>query len=477
MIREVTLPEISENVDSGDVVQVLVSEGDRVENEQGIVELETEKAAFEVPSPAAGTVSEIAVKAGDTVQVGQLLLKLETEEGEAAEAEEAGAAEEGKEGKKAEKPKEREEAAAGAEEGEGPPGEERPEGDERATREERSEKTEAEDRPKAEERPQPSPRDEREETGAPVPASPAVRRLARELGVDIRSVEGSGPGGRISREDVKAFAKQALSGAGEAAGATGGPPARGPAERELPDFSRWGTTRREPMTKVRSITADNTVYAWNAVPHVTHFDRADVTEVERFRNRYGKVVEKEGGKLTLTAVLLKVVAEALRAFPRFNASLDNRAREIVYKEYVNIGVAVDTDRGLLVPVIRDVDRKDLTRLSVELGEIAGKARGRRIRPDDLEGGNFTISNLGGIGGTGFTPIIYSPQVAVLGVARARQEPVYDGGEFHPRLILPLSVTYDHRVIDGADGARFMRWIVAALENPLVLFLKGGEQHE
>jgi pyruvate dehydrogenase E2 component (dihydrolipoamide acetyltransferase) len=235
-----------------------------------------------------------------------------------------------------------------------------------------------------------------------------------------------------------------------------------------PDFGRWGNIEREEMSKVRSITAKNMSAAWSAIPHVTQFDKADITELERFRKKYSRIVEDAGGKLTVTAVLLKVIAAALEHFPRFNASIDVGKNEIIYKKYYHIGMAVDTDRGLLVPVIRDVNKKSIVELAVELTELAEKARRKQIRPDDLEGGTFTISNQGSIGGTDFTPIIYWPQVAILGVSKASTLPAYIDGELKPRKILPLSLSYDHRVNDGADAARFLSWVVEALEHPLLL---------
>lgn len=296
---------------------------------------------------------------------------------------------------------------------------------------------------------------------AAAPAAPSVRRLARELGVDIAQVRGTGERGRISVEDIKSHAKALLSGGGLAAPAAA-----------LPDFTRWGAVRREPMSKVRRITAQAMTQAWLAAPRVTQYDKADVTDLEAFRKRHARRVEAAGGKLTMTAILLKVAAGALRAFPQFNASLDPAQEEIVFKEYVHVGVAVDTDRGLLVPVVRDVERKNITRLASELADLAERARTKRITPDEMEGGTFTISNLGGIGGTAFSPIVYWPQVAILGVSRSEMQPVWRDGQFVPRLVLPLSLSYDHRLIDGADAARFLRWICEALEEPLILALEG-----
>ena len=278
--------------------------------------------------------------------------------------------------------------------------------------------------------------------------------------MDIGSVPGNGPQGRISREDVKAYTKQRMQ--------QPGPSTRG---YELPDFSQWGTTRREPMSQVRRITAENTVQSWTTVPHVTQFDEIDVTAVEEFRHSYQKLADKHGAKLTITSVLTKIAAEALGRFPRFNASLDIEEHEIIYKDYIHISVAVDTDRGLLVPVIRDVDTKGIIQIAAELGDLAERARSKKIKPEELSGGNFSISNLGGIGGTHFTPVIFPPQVAILGVGRAATKPIYRDGALEPRLIAPVALSYDHRLIDGADGARFIRFITQALETPMAIFLE------
>ncbi|HXH08062.1 MAG TPA: 2-oxo acid dehydrogenase subunit E2, partial [Vicinamibacterales bacterium] len=285
--------------------------------------------------------------------------------------------------------------------------------------------------------------------------APSVRRLARELGVDIRQVTGTGPGGRISEADVKAFVR-----------ARAGRPT---AAALLPDLARWGPVERRPMSGIRRATAEHLAAAWTA-PHVTQHDRADITELERLRRQYAPRAEQAGGKLTLTAIALKVAAEALRRYPQFGAALDLEREEIVYRRYIHIGVAVDTEHGLLVPVIRDVDRKSIIELSVELAAAAEKARARKLSREEMQGGCFSITNLGGIGGTAFTPIINAPESAILGISRASTEPVYRDGAFEPRLLLPLSLSYDHRLIDGADAARFLRWICEAFEQPLLLAL-------
>jgi pyruvate dehydrogenase E2 component (dihydrolipoamide acetyltransferase) len=315
-----------------------------------------------------------------------------------------------------------------------------------------------------------------------MPASPAVRRFARELGVDITAVRGSGPHGRVSREDVQAHVKQTLSGAGARAGAGAAAPpsggaAAGPAGAEppLPDFSRWGAVEREPFTAIRRVTAQGTVHSWQAIPHVTHNDKADITELEEFRRQYKRKAEEQGVKLTLTAMLVKTAAAALQRYPKINASIDTGRQEIVYKKYVHIGVAVDTPRGLLMPVIRDVPGKDILSIAGEIGELADKAKQGRLSPEEMEGGSFAISNLGGIGGTSFTPIVYWPQSAILGVSGATTEPVWQEGQWVPRLQLPLSLSYDHRLIDGADAARFLRWIADALHYPMLIQLE-GEAH-
>ncbi len=451
MIVEIRLPEISENVDTGDVVKVLVSAGDTVAVDQSLIELETEKAVFEVPSTAAGVVSEIAVEAGDTIKVGDVIARIET----AAVAGEA------------KKP------ADAAPEEKAP-----------------ASKSQPAPRPSPPRPPAPAPTpvveedgasdDEgsevlrdvvvavAEEQGAPVPASPTVRRLARELGVDIRRVKGAGPGGRISSDDVHAYAKSIITAAARGGAQAAAP---GPA-RPLPDFARFGEFERTPMSKVRSITAQSLAGAWSTVPHVTHHEEADITTLEAARKRFSARVEEAGGKLTMTSILVRVCASALRRFPDFNASVDSARGEIVHKKYVNIGIAVDTERGLLVPVVRDADHKNMTALSVEVTQLADKARSKRIMPDEMEGGNFTISNLGGIGGVAFTPIVNWPEVAILGVSRASMKPVHSDGGFEPRLMLPLSLSYDHRLIDGAAAARFLRWVCEALENPILISLEG-----
>jgi pyruvate dehydrogenase E2 component (dihydrolipoamide acetyltransferase) len=440
MIEEIRLPEISENVETGDVTKVLVSAGDSVEVDQPLVELETEKAVFEVPSTVAGTVTEVMVNEGDTVKVGQTLVKIDTGATAAESTAEKPPAAEPAE------PAEKVDVAA-------------------APEEEQSTEPQPKTEPAAS-APEPVPAATKKDAPPPA-AAPSVRRLARELGIDIYQVKGSGKGGKISADDVKLHAKSVITSVASGAGA-----AAAPAARPLPDFSKFGEIERKPMSKVRRLTADNLSASWATVPQVTQFDKADVTDIEAMRRRHAQRAKDAGGKLTMTAILLKACAGALKQFPDFNASVDMSAKEIVYKKYVNIGVAVDTERGLLVPVIRDVDCKNIIELSVELTQISEKARSKKIMPSDLEGGNFTISNLGGIGGTYFSPIVYAPEVAILGVSRSEMRPKRMGGKFSPRLMMPLSLSYDHRVIDGAQAARFTRWVAEALEDPVLLALEG-----
>ncbi|HEX7022495.1 MAG TPA: 2-oxo acid dehydrogenase subunit E2 [Trueperaceae bacterium] len=423
MATDFKLPEVGEGIESGTVVGVLVSVGDAIEKDQPVIELETDKAVVEVPSSVAGVVKDIGVKEGEEARVGQVILRVE--EAGAAQAPERHAPETA------------------------PSQEDRPQQAPQET-------------PRAE-APTPQPT-EPGPGGRLVPAAPSVRRLARELGVDIGRVQGTGILGRISAADVRRYAE------GEVAPT---PPAALP-RVELPDFSRWGETRREPMSGIRKATVRSMSSAWATVPMVTHFDRADVTELERLRKRYGPMAEAQGAKLTPTAIILKVVAGALRKFPDFNASIDTSTNEIIYKDYVNVGVAVDTERGLLVPVVKNADRKNMVELARDLGVLAAKARDRKLGPDDMAGGNFSVSNLGGIGGTGFTPIVNPPDVAILGVSRSSTEPVWnkETANFEPRLMMPLALTYDHRLIDGAAAARFLRWVCQALEDPFLLAFEG-----
>ncbi|MFQ5912806.1 MAG: 2-oxo acid dehydrogenase subunit E2 [Nitrospinota bacterium] len=446
MATEFRLPTLGENIESGDIVRVLVSAGDRIEKDQTVLELETDKAAIEVPSPFSGIVQEVHVKADEEAKVGQLILTVEADAEEDKAAPKAAAA-------KVEDPEAQAEAEA--------PGAEAPEAAHEAGDADAPEGVQ--EKPAAAEKPDKPPSGEEE--GVIAPATPAVRRLAREIGVDIRRVSGSGSGGRISMGDVKAYAREALQRVdGRAAAPAVGEP--------LPDFQKWGPAERKPMTNVRRKTAEHVARAWSVVPHVTQCDKADITELEQLRKRYAGKAEAAGGKLTVTAIVLKAAASALKVFPQFNASVDVARNEIVYKSYYHLGVAVDTERGLLVPVIRDVDQKNIIELSAELTQAAQRAREAKTTLEEMQGGTFTITNLGGIGGTYFTPIVNFPQVAILGISRSSLEAVHKDGQFAPRSMLPLSLSYDHRLIDGADAARFLRWLAEALEHLFLIALEG-----
>jgi pyruvate dehydrogenase E2 component (dihydrolipoyllysine-residue acetyltransferase) len=447
---EFKLPELGENIHQGDLVRLMVSPGAQISAGQPVMELETDKAVVEVPSSVTGTIKKVLVKQGEKIKVGQVIFTLE-----------AGAT-------TTEKPQQ-------------------PSRTDQSHVEEarRTFQAAIQSEGKSEEQALPPeqprvpavhtftmPLDLNRSAGVehrdPVPAAPHVRRLARELGVDIHNVPGAGPGGRISEDDVKAYAKSLLASA--AGGASFTPThLRQP---KLPDFSKWGKIERVSMRGVRRKTAEHMWEAWTAIPHVTQNDKADITELEQLRARFAPKAAEAGGKMTVTAIALKVCASALKIFPQFNASIDMESEEIVYKQYINIGVAVDTDRGLLVPVIREVDKKNIVELAAELTQLSKKAREKKLSPNDMEGGTFTITNLGGIGGTGFSPIVNYPEVAILGLSRSSMEPVWMNGKFEPRMVLPVSLSYDHRLIDGADAARFLRWIAEAFEQPFLLSVQG-----
>ncbi len=425
MVKEITLPEISENVQSGTVVTVHISEGDSIEKDDPLFEIETEKAAVDVPSEEAGTVKEVRISEGEEINVGDVICTIETE----ADAEEP----EEKSGKKKKTSEDKEEKEAGKDS---------------AEKKDQDEIEEEEQQEKGEEK------NLRKMSKAP--AAPSTRRLARELGIDITRIEGSGPGGRISDDDVKRYVKQHKDSRSSLAGQ----------ETELPDFSKWGPVHYAEQNQVRRITAQTMTKAAAAIPHVHQFDEADISGVERFIAENETYVEKSGGKLTLTAVLLKICARALKSHPRFNSSYDGANNRVVIKDYIHIGLAVDTDRGLLVPVIKNADRKGIFDIALEIADTAERTRNKKIKPDEMEGGTFSVSNLGSIGGTNFTPIIYPPQAAILGMSRAVMKQIYTGEGFEARKMLPLVLAYDHRIVDGADGARFLRWIADALESPL-----------
>jgi pyruvate dehydrogenase E2 component (dihydrolipoamide acetyltransferase) len=467
MTHEIRIPEVSEGVVEGTVVDIAVAIGDDVEEDQTLLELETDKAVIAIPSPVAGKITEIKVSQGDSVPVGAVIMMVESAGEKPSEAEIADReADERPEPAPAEEP-ELEPALEPAPAEEPEPGDVSVRKSETAANPE-APATAAQDVSREDVDLSPVRRGDRV-----APAAPSVRRMARDLGVDIYQVQGTGPGGRISQTDVRSFVRdtmQRITGGGPAPVVHGEFPGLH-AQRPLPDFSRWGRVTRESLTRVRELTADAMSYAWSTIPMVTQYDHARVTEIEKFRQEFNRTAISEN-RLTMTAILVKICAAALREFPRFNSSLDLASKELVLKDYVHIGVAVDTPGGLLVPVLRDADDKGVERLAVELNTLAEKTRERKITPADMEGGTFTISNLGGIGGTSFTPIVYAPQVAILGVSTADIHPFWNGRKFVPEQVMPLSLTYDHRVIDGADGARFLRWICKALENPLQLVMKG-----
>ena len=460
-MTDFNLPELGENISAGDVLRVLVKPGDTIAKDQPVLELETDKATIEVPSSVAGQVKDVRVKAGDKVKVGQAILSVE----DGGKADEQSAPRKEAPPAKAAGPETKEQAAGANTAQKVPAGdglEQHVEGAKKDTAGDKAGVTsKVVDISRGARAPEPPPTQPSSDF-PPAPAAPSVRRTARELGVDVNEVAGSGDGGRISVEDVKAHVKRLVSDGG-----------RGAASPEpLPDFTRWGEVERQPIRAVRRKTAEHLSAAWATIPHVTQCDLADITALEESRSKHAKQVEAAGGNLTVTAIAVKIVAAALKAFPQFNASIDLAAGEIVTKKYVNVGVAVDTDRGLLVPVIRDADKKNITQISVELSQLSEKARARKIALEEMQGGCFSISNLGGIGGTYFTPIVNAPEVAILGIARASVQPKFENGQFVPRTMLPLSLSYDHRAIDGADGIRFLRWVASAFEEPFVIALNG-----
>ncbi len=439
----VTLPDVGDNIAQGTVVSVLVAVGDSVTEGQPVLELETDKAVVEVPSSAAGTVQSLAVTVGQSVPIGATLLTLSS--GSSASSQPS-------------QPQPQSQSPV-------PPS---------VPQQASSQPAPATSAPassaSAQSAATPTAPLKSTDGRVLVHAAPSVRRQARELGLDLTQLQGSGIAGRISAEDLKAAVSQLQhqnQPQDQAQQAAPAPLATAP----LPNFEKWGSVRREDMSGIRKATV-RSMGASTAIPMVTHFDKADVTHMEEARKKFGPRVEQAGGKLTMTHIIMKVVAGALRKFPKFGASLDLAKQQVVYKEYVNLGVAVDTPQGLLVPVLKDADRLSITEMVLELNELAQKARDRKLKPDEMQGATFTISNLGGIGGYAFTPIVNAPEVAILGVSRGGIEPVWnkEKGEFEPRNMLPLTLSYDHRLIDGADAARFMRYICEALEDPFLISL-------
>jgi len=430
-MKEVLVPDIGDFKDV-EVIEVLVKPGDAISAEQSLVTLESDKATMEIPSPAAGVVKELRVKVGDKVSQGSPVLVLEAAGAEAAPAAPAPAP------AKASEPAPAPAAPAAV----------------------------PAPRQMTIPRPEPVPTEPQEAAAAKPHASPSVRKFARELGVDLAQVRASGPKGRVLHEDVQAFVKgvMAQGGVPQAAAPRGAAlPFNLPAWPEV-DFAKFGPVEAKPLSRIQKLSGANLHRNWVSIPHVTQFDEADITDLEAFRKSNTGVTEKQGFKLTMLAFLIKASVTALREYPQFNASLDAKNENLVLKKYYHIGVAVDTPEGLVVPVVRDADRKGVFELARELAGISKLAREKKLKPGDMQGGTFSISSLGGIGGTAFTPIINAPEVAILGVSRSVTRPVWDGKEFTPRLMLPLSLSYDHRVIDGAAAARFTSYLASVLSD-------------
>ncbi|RCW73625.1 pyruvate dehydrogenase E2 component (dihydrolipoamide acetyltransferase) [Marinobacter nauticus] len=412
------------------VIEINVAEGDTVGEEDPLVTVESDKATMEIPSPYAGKIGKILVKEGDKLSEGSDLLEMTIEDDGDDEDESADSGDSAQADSQESKP-------------------EKPQG-----------KQESEPQPQGSTYEPPSP-------GTKVHAGPAVRKLARELGADLTRVKGSGPKGRIVKDDVHAYVKSQLQQAQQGSGVATGSGIPGV---KLPDFSQFGEIEREGMSRMMAATATNMQRSWLNVPHVTQFDDADITEMEDFRKAQKAAGEKRGVKMTPLPFLLKACAAALAELPQFNVSLDMERKEVVRKKYIHIGIAVDTPHGLMVPVIRDVDQKGLWELAAESAELAQKARDKQLKPAEMQGACFTITSLGGIGGTAFTPIVNTPEVAILGVSKASMKPVWDGKEFQPRLMLPLSLSYDHRAVNGADAARFTNLLTQLLGDIRTLLL-------
>ncbi len=429
----ITLPELGENVSAAVVSRVLVAVGDTVRRDQPVLELETDKATVEVPSSADGVVTDIRVKAGDKLRTGDVVLSLGSASGSgtapvvAPESEAVG-------------------ATPPIASVEATPASPNPVAVHPALDHAQAQASVVPARVAA------------VRPSGNILASPGVRRLARELGVDPAMVAGSGPDGRISQEDIKAHLRHQVR------------PRTMEEAPPLPDLARWGTVERVAMSGVRRATAAHLSQAWRTIPHVTQHEKADITELDALRRRFAPGLDAHGRKLTMTAILVKVLATAVQRFPQFNASVDMAASELVYRRYINVGVAVDTERGLLVPVVRDVDQKRIADIAADIQTLAARARDKSITAEEMSGAGISLSNLGGLGGTHFTPIVNWPEVAILGVSRSATEPVHVDGAFQPRLLLPLSLSYDHRAIDGADGVRFLRFVVDTLEHPFQLAL-------
>ena len=424
-MAEFKIPDVGEGISEVDLAALSVSVGDVIEPGTIVAEVETEKAATDVDCSIGGKVVKIHARPGDTLAVGAVLLTIESSDAGAVSAEEAPTKE------APAVPAAAESAATSAAAPTSQPVAAAPSAPAAATPAPVASAAPADDR-------------------TPAPAGPATRRLARQLGVDLHDVSGSAAGGRITQEDVKSHVKRVMEGGSAASG--GGSYAPPP----LPDFTKWGPVEREPMNKISRSAAANLSMCWNVIPHVTQHDLVDITDLEAARRRYSEMAKKTGApKVTMTAIAMKASVVCLKEFPKFNSSLDPQTNEIVYRKFFNIGCAVDTPNGLLVPVIKDCDKKSVAEIGIELSDVAGRARDRKVTMDEMQGACFTITNLGGIGGTAFTPIVNYPEVAILGMSRGRNELQIRDGEIEERFMLPLSMSYDHRVINGADAARFV----------------------
>ena len=458
MTIEFKLPDVAEGVETVDVVEVLVAEKDVIEVGQPVCEVETEKAVTEIECSYAGTVSKIHVVAGDTIAIGQLLLTIEgTADAPADSTSEASAGTQSEEAEASPAAADETPTSLAGESSDPKPTRAL---DQRAAGDGKDAERLA-PRPASESAPTPDAGSAAAELSPrpPAPAGPATRRLARKLGVDLHDVNGSGSGGRILAEDVESWVRNRLEQA---------PTGSSPEVPPLPDFARWGPVERQAMNKIARTSADRLGAAWVTIPHVTQHDLADVTELEATRRRYIKS-KPDQPKVTMTAIVVKAVIGALRDQPQFNSSIDVAAGELIVKDYVHIGVAVNTPHGLVVPVIRDCDEKNVLEVAAELVDLAAKARDRKLKPDDMQGGTFTITNLGGIGGTAFTPIVNWPEVAILGLSRSQRVLQFVGERVVERLMLPLSLSYDHRVVNGADAARFVVQVSNSLSNFIELF--------
>jgi pyruvate dehydrogenase E2 component (dihydrolipoamide acetyltransferase) len=430
---DIKLPRLSEGVESGTVVNILVSEGQTIKKDQPFMELETQKAVGSIPSPESGTVTKIHVKEGTEVAVGQVLISIDANGGAGAAAPSAPAA--------------AAQAKAAPQRAQPAPAE--------TTRQRSIEE-------------QPADYRYRSPSGAPPPAAPSIRKIASDLGIDLTRVKGSEAGGRIVLEDLRAYIERlqqlAFADKAPAAAEARSEAPQKPAAGEAVDFSKWGPVRREKMSPLRRTVSQRMVQSWTTIPKINQFDDADITVLLALRKKYAAAYEQKQARLTLTAFIVKAVAGALKKHPRANASLDDATQEIVYKDYCHIGMAVDTEGGLIVPVLRDADKKNLLELSAQINEITERTRARKIAVEELQGGSFTISNQGSIGGAHFTPIIYAPQVAILGVGQGGAKPVIVDGKIVIRTLLPLCLAYDHRVLDGADAVRFLKEVIHGLEN-------------